>query len=263
VSPVWSAHISWLFGEHPYLERVAAARRTGFRWIETAWPEGPDRDRLPDAVAEHDVRVALLNCPAGDTRRGERGFINDPTRREEAERAFVAAADLADRLGAKNLNLLVGCALPARLSPQRHSVVETLRAIAPQAAARGLRILLEPINSLENPGYLAPTPREAVEFIEKSGSDAVGLLLDVYHLAWSGTDPLTAIDSYADLIGHVQVSDWPGRGPPGTGRLDIRSVLERLAKHRYTGTVGLEYEPRGPTEASLAFLRDQRGWPRL
>jgi hydroxypyruvate isomerase len=262
VGPVWSAHISWLFGEHPYLERVAAARRAGFRWIETVWPDEADRDGLPGAVAEHGVRVALLNCPAGDTENGERGFINDSARREEAESAFAAAADLAARVGATNLNLLVGRALPGSLSEQRASVVSALRTLGPVAAARGLRILLEPINSTEHPGYLAPTPREAVEFIGRSGSDAVGLLLDVYHLAWSATDPLATIDAYGDLIGHVQISDWPGRGAPGTGQLDLLSVLERLEERGYTGAVGLEYRPHGSTEGSLTFLRDGSGWPR-
>ncbi len=259
----WSAHISWLFDELPYLERVAAARQAGFRWIETVWPGQPERDGLPGAVAEHGVRVALLNCPAGDTEHGERGFINDPARRLEAESAFVDAADLAERLGATKLNLLVGRALPGALSEQRASVVSALRSFGPEAAARGLRILLEPVNSVEHPGYLAPTPRQAVALIEKAGSDAIGLLLDVYHLAFSDTDPLATIDDYGELIGHVQISDWPGRGPPGTGQLDLLSVLDRLEERGYTGTVGLEYRPEGSTEESLAFLRNGGGWPRL
>jgi hydroxypyruvate isomerase len=250
-----------LFSEHPYLERVAAAQRIGFRYIETAWPDESDRDALPDAVAEHDVSVALLNCPGGDIPNGERGFINDPVRREEAELGFLAAAELAQRLGATKLNLLVGRALPGRLSTQRASVISALRAFGGEAAARGLRILLEPINAVEHPGYLAPTPRAAVELIDECGCDAVGLLLDVYHLAVSATDPLTTIDAYADLIGHVQIADWPGRGAPGTGQLDLPRVLERLQERGYAGPVGLEYDPRGPTEPSLGFLDDDARWP--
>jgi hydroxypyruvate isomerase len=57
---------------------------------------------------------------------------------------------------------------------------------------------------------------------------------------------------------HVQISDWPGRGHPGSGSLDIWGILERLDARGYTGAVGLEYEPHGSTEASLAFLREDR-----
>jgi hydroxypyruvate isomerase len=97
--------------------------------------------------------------------------------------------------------------------------------------------------------------------IDEAGAEAIGLLLDVYHAAVAGIDPLTAIDVHFDLIGHVQISDWPGRGPPGSGQLDLRAVLERLLSRGYTGAVGLEYDPHGPTEPTLAFLGDAAGWP--
>jgi len=206
------------------------------------------------------VRVALLNCPAGETARGDRGLVNDPARGEEAQESFTAAADLALRLGARNLNLLVGRALPGPLAPQRQAVVRALRRFAPQASARGLRILIEPLNVAENPGYLAPTPDDVATLIDEAGAGAIGLLLDVYHVAVAGLDPLTAIDAHFDLIGHVQLSDWPGRGPPGSGQLDLRAVLERLLSHGYAGAVGLEYDPGGPTEPTLAFLRDDPPW---
>lgn len=218
----WSAHISWLFGERPYLERVGAARRAGFAWIETAWPAVQEREGLVAAVAEHGLRVALLNCSAGAVQSGERGFINDDARREEAERAFLLAAELAARLGARNLNMLVGRALPGvGEQRQRAAAIGALRSFAPLAAACGLRILLEPINTLEHPGYLAPTPDAAVELIEAVGSQHVGLLLDVYHAARMGVDPAAAIERHGERIGHVQLSDCPGRGAPGSGALAV------------------------------------------
>jgi len=256
VSLVWSAHISWLFGELPYLERVGAARRAGFRWVETAWPERAERERLPALVAEQEVGVALLNCCAGDIERGERGFVNDPARREEAEQAFVAAAELAQRIGARKLNLLVGRTLAdVSVARQRRAVLDALLAFAPEAAARGLQLLIEPVNAIENPGYLAPRPQDAIELIEGCASDALGVLLDVYHVARGGADPRAAIERCDGLIGHVQISDFPGRGQPGSGSLDICGILEVLDAGGYTGAVGLEYEPRGSSETSLAFLR--------
>ena len=254
-----SAHISWLFTERPYLERVGAARDAGLRTIETAWPAPAERDGLAAALAEHDVGVALLNCEEGDVANGERGFVNDPARREEAERAFAAAAELATRVGARQINVLVGRQL-ADVGRERQwrAVVETLRAFAEEARARGLGIVLEPLNEIENPGYLAPTPPAAAALIEQVGSDAVGLLLDVYHVARVGDDPLAAIERHAALIRHVQLADFPGRGQPGSGSLDIWTLLERLDASGYTGAVGLEYEPRGTGAASLAFLADKR-----
>jgi hydroxypyruvate isomerase len=266
----WSAHISWLFAERPYLERVGAARAAGFSTIESAWPEDEhDRARLAAAVAEQrrqDPRfaVALLNCPAGDTASGERGFVNDDTRREEAEAGFAEAVELAVAVGAPNLNLLVGRALPGvPESRQRAAIVSALRSFAPVAGRRGLRILLEPVNEIENPGFLAPTPDAAVELIEAAGSEhaeQLGLLLDIYHVARAGDDPARAIERHRERIGHVQVSDHPGRGAPGTGELPIWELLEQLRDSGYEGAVGLEYEPRGPTGPTLRFMRGAHGF---
>jgi hydroxypyruvate isomerase len=260
----FSAHISWLFTELPYLERPAAARAAGFGTIETAWPEDErDRAGLADAVRDAGVEVALLNCPAGDTKHGERGFVNDASRREQAERGFDEAIELAQAIGAPSLNLLVGRLLPgtsqdAQLeAAQREAIVAALRSFAPRAAVAGLRVLLEPVNAIENPGFLAPTPDAAAALIEAAGAEhagQLGLLLDVYHVARASDDPVTAIERHDERIGHVQISDCPGRGAPGTGSLDFGAIVGALAASRYEGAVGLEYEPRGSTEQTLRRL---------
>jgi hydroxypyruvate isomerase len=260
VSLTWSAHISWLFCELPYLERVAAARRVGFARIETAWPAlAGDRDGLPRAVLEGDMEMVLLNCPAGDSDTGERGFLNDPARREEVQAGFLVAAELAARVGAPNLNVLVGrelSHLPAEV--QRRSIVDALRELASQASARGLRILVEPVNAIENPGYLAPTAEDALELIEECGSEGLAVLLDLYHVARMGGDPVAAIEHCGPVIGHVQISDCPGRGQPGSGTLDVAGILECLEAQGYAGSVGLEYTPGASTEESLAFIAEGR-----
>ncbi|HTA35381.1 MAG TPA: TIM barrel protein, partial [Solirubrobacteraceae bacterium] len=228
----WSAHISWLFAELPYPQRVAAARAAGFQTIETAWPEhGQDRAGLIQAVAErrrggHEFTVALLNCPAGDTAHGERGFLNDPARRGEAEEALDAAIELASAIGARKLNVLVGRAQDdVTESRQRAAVLGALRAFAPVVAGAGLQLVLEPINARDFPGYLAPSANAIVELIEASGDDRIGLLLDSFHLARAGEDPAVAIARHAERIAHVQLSDCPGRGAPGTGTLDFVTIF--------------------------------------
>jgi hydroxypyruvate isomerase len=247
---------------------VGAARAAGFSRIESAWPEGErDRAGLAAAIAgqrsaDPGFAVALLNCPAGDAAAGERGFVNDDARREEAEAAFTEAVELAVAIGAPKLNLLVGHSLPGvPESRQRAAVVSTLRSFAPVARAHGLRILLEPVNEVENPGFLAPTADAAVELIEEAGpehAEQLGLLLDLYHVARAGDDPARVIERHREWIGHVQVSDHPGRGAPGTGSLPIWELLEQLRASGYDGAVGLEYDAAAPTEGSLGFMRDER-----
>jgi hydroxypyruvate isomerase len=254
-----SAHLSMLFRELPYIERPKAAREAGFSAIETWWP-GELGDAWAAEVQGTGGQVALLNCYGGDIEAGQRGFLNLPERREQTVRDFKAAVELARRVGAPRINVLAGLELPG--VPRRTQLAEavsTLRECASVAAAADVTIVVEQINKLDIPRYLVPSAREVADLIETVGSNSVRMLYDVYHAARSGTDPLTEALPYIELIDHIHYADFPGRGAPGTGRVDFVRLLEALEKAGYSGMVGLEYDPRGPTMPTLGFLQNQRG----
>src|SRR5262249_36116762 len=146
---IWSAHLSALFRELPYLERPAVAAAAGFTTVETWWP----RDGVGPAWAAETQRLRLRLAPGarfrGGPPAGERGFINVPERRTEAIDAFLAALDLAGRCGATKINVLVGRETPdlPREAQLAHAA-DALAQCAPLAEAAGVTILVEPINEL-------------------------------------------------------------------------------------------------------------------
>ena len=98
-----------------------------------------------------------------------------------------------------------------------------------------------------------------VDDVRAAGAANVGFLLDLYHLAANGDDVAAAIATHTDRTAHVQVADAPGRGEPGTGRLDLDRHLADLASRGYDGLVGLEYKPTtATTPESLAWLPRER-----
>jgi hydroxypyruvate isomerase len=115
-------------------------------------------------------------------------------------------------------------------------------------------ILIEPINELDIPGYLVPTPRAAADLIEIVEAGHVRLLYDAYHAARAGGDPCRDVARFAPLIGHVQYADCPGRGAPGTGNVDLAAFVDALRSIGYRGAVGLEFDPGGPTADALERL---------
>ncbi len=86
-----------------------------------------------------------------------------------------------------------------------------------------------------------------------TGLHNVGLQLDQYHAGMAGEDAIEFLRKHFALISHVQIADVPGRHQPGTGRAPIAGFLDELDRGGYTGSVGLEYKPRGSTEDSLAW----------
>jgi hydroxypyruvate isomerase len=252
---IFSAHLSALFRELPYLERPQAAADAGFTAVETWWPD----DGLGPAWAAETQRlgldVALVNSYGGDLDAGERGFLNVPERRGEAVDAFIHAIDFAGRCGADKINVLVGRQTDDfDRDVQLASAADALQRCAALAEAAGVTILVEPLNEHDVPGSLTPTPRAAVELIEAVGSPYVRLLYDAYHAARAGGDPVAEVGELMPLIAHVQYADCPGRGAPGSGELDLAAFAAALEEAGYEGAVGLEFFADGPTRDHLGFL---------
>jgi hydroxypyruvate isomerase len=243
-----------LFAELPVLDRPAAARAAGFSTVETWWLADA-ADAWADAVSRAGISVALLNADGGDLAAGDRGFLNVAALRERELARIDEALHLAVRVGARNVNVLAGRLLPdVPEARQRAEVVSLLREAAERAEAAGVAILLEPINTLDVPGYVLPTAADVREVIEDVDSPSVRLLYDAYHAARSGADPVSEAPDYVDVIAHVQYADCPGRGAPGTGEVDLERLLQALRQAGYEGLVGLEFDPRGETAASVARL---------
>jgi len=253
----FSAHLSMLFRELPYLDRPEAAHAIGFLAVETWWPSEFGTQWAAE-VQRLGLHVALLNCYGGDIEAGERGFLNLPERRERTVRDLQAAVELARTVGASRINMLAGLLRPGvRRHRQLAEAVSTLRECSSVAAAAGVRIVVEPINRFDIPRYLVPTAPEVADLIEAVGSSSVRMLYDTYHAARSGADPLKEAPTYIEVIDHIHYADYPGRGAPGTGRVDLLGLLDVLDSAGYSGIVGLEYDPGGPTAPTLAFLRSR------
>jgi len=251
----WSAHLSMLFTEEEPLDRPAAARAAGFDCVESWWPPAGDLVAWVAAVRAQDLEVACLNADGGDISAGERGFCNLPERDADTFGAVRAALALAVEVGAPAINVLAGREVPSRPRDiQLAHAAEVLRECGRLAAASGRIVVVEPINSIDVPGYLVPTPDDVARLLEVGGHDAVRMLYDAYHAAQEGGDPVRDVGRYADVIGHVQYADHPGRGAPGTGEIDVVAFVESLDAAGYRGAVGLEFAPHGPTSRALRFL---------
>jgi hydroxypyruvate isomerase len=259
----FSANISTLFKEAPFLERFELAARAGFKAVEFWWPvEAPAE--VEAAVRDAGVRAILFNFDAGDMPAGERGLIANPD--AHVQRWFrehvPVALDLARRLSCPKLNLLVGLRLDG---VDREEQLRLARAnvawAADQAAAAGVLVLIEALNTLEAPGYLLDNTRAAAGFIGSLDRPNVKLQYDVYHMQRMEGNLVANLRAHMPSIGHIQIADSPHRGQPGTGEINYPYVLGAIEQLGYDGYVGLEYNPTTPaTEDSLAWLpRELRG----
>src|ERR687890_1583548 len=113
----FSANVSILFKEAPFLERFGRAAAMGFSAVEFWWPSGEDPGAVEKAVEDAELKVALFNFDAGDMAAGDRGLASDPERQHLFRENVPVALDLARSLGCERMNVLVGHEI--RLGPRR------------------------------------------------------------------------------------------------------------------------------------------------
>ncbi len=252
----WSANLTLLFKELPFVERLAAAANAGFAAVEFMWPTGVNLDDLVAARAASGVQVALFNMDSGDIAAGDRGFPNDPSRRAWWHARLLDALELAQRLGGcARLNIQAGNEAPGLSRPASlDCLTENLAWALEQTAATDITFLLEPLNRFEHPRYLLSRTSEALEVLERLRHPRLKLQFDIYHTQRTEGNLVSLLRAHHDAIGHLQIADSPARHQPGTGEIAWRFVLGELEALGYTGFIGLEYIPLPDTLTSLQWL---------
>jgi hydroxypyruvate isomerase len=255
----FAANLSYLFLDRSFQERFAAAAAAGFRGVEFHFPYAEPAARVADWARQAGVEVVLFNLPPGDWAAGERGIACHPARMAEFQEGVGRAAEYAQALGCSRLNCLAGLR-PAGVPEDRalETLAENLHFAATVLARAGIRLLLEPINNRDMPGFLINTSRQALALMDRVASDNLFLQFDLYHAQVMEGDLARTLEAQLPRIGHLQVADNPGRHEPGSGEIHYPFLFRHLERLGYAGWIGCEYIPAATTEAGLGWLSPWR-----
>jgi len=252
--PKLAANLTMLYNEVDFLDRFAAAAASGFKGVEYLFPYEYPKDELAVRLATHGLTQVLHNLPAGDWAAGERGLACLPDRVGEFQESVGRAIDYATALRCRQVNCLAGIAPkdadPARL---RATLVDNLRFAAGKLGAAGIRLLIEPINTFDMPGFYLSRTQQALDLIRDVGSDNLYVQYDIYHMQRMEGELANTIKANLAKIAHLQLADTPGRNEPGTGEINYRYLFGFLDAIGYVGWIGCEYKPKGSTVDGLAW----------
>ena len=253
--PRFAANLTMLWNELDFLDRFEAAARAGFDAVEFLFPYPYPAAELRARLEKHKLQLVLHNLPAGDWAAGDRGIACHPDRVEEFRNGVDTALAYAAALGAPQLNCLAGIR-PANVTAEMaHRVlVDNLRYAATKLKAQGLKLLIEPINTFDIPGFFLHGTRQALDLIAEVGADNLFLQYDVYHMQRMEGDLAHTLAAHIEKIAHIQIADNPGRHEPGTGEINFDFLFAHLDRIGYEGWVGCEYKPAATTEAGLGWM---------
>lgn len=255
--PRFAANLSMMFQEMPFLERFAAAAEAGFTGVEFLFPYEFDKAEIVRRRAEAGLAQILFNSPPGDWAAGERGSAALPQKRDLFRQQFEQALDYSVALANPRLHVMAGIPAPA---DDAHSCetcfIENLRWAGELAEARGLTLLIEPLNPVDMPGYFLSSTDQAAGILAAVALPNVKLQYDIYHQQMSRGAVADTLRRHFPLIGHIQVAGVPGRNEPDQAQeLNLPYLFGLIDELGYDGWIGCEYRPRAGTREGLDWLK--------
>lgn len=196
--------------------------------------------RIAALAKDHDLKVSACGVfgPGRD-------LTNADARVREATQDYIKTSlDFAAEVGAPMLcGPLYAEVGKRRQLPEAERraewqlAVEGVRQACEAAAARGLRIAIEPLNRFETD--LVHTAADAVRMANDVDHPAVGVMIDSFHMTIEEDNLEQAVLAAGQHLIHVQVSENQ-RGIPGTGLTDWASLARGLRSIDYRGMVVIE-----------------------
>ncbi len=254
--PALDANLQYMFNEYDVLDRYDAAAKAGFKGVELQSPYGLNSDAIVERLERNGLTHVLINLPANDPDTGRMNVAIRPDRRDLYEEYVAQGVEYAAALGCSVVNHGVGPA-PDGVDPVelRATLVRNLRYAAEQFAPIGCKVLVEAINTRDQPGFFVHNTAQARSVVEEAGHPNLGIQYDFYHMQIMEGDLAPTVRENLDLIAHMQLADTPGRHEPGTGEINYDFLLPYVDGLGYEGWIGCEYAPLDGTEAGLAWAK--------
>jgi hydroxypyruvate isomerase len=251
--PILSPNLSMMFADHAFMDRLGAAARAGFTHVEFQFPYEFTADEIAACLFQNNLKLVMFNLPAGDFAGGERGLAALAGREAEFRESVERAIIYAKYLSCDRMNCLAGLA-SSNDARARVLLVENLRWAATRLAAENIKLMIEPINPFDMPGFFLTTPAQAIAVMNDVGHDNLFLQYDIYHAHRMGCDIPAELAAMAPRIAHLQIADFPGRHEPGTGEINFNLLFRLMAQHCPGMPIGLEYLPKSGTLPGLIWL---------
>ena len=236
-------------------ENLGCVAEAGFEGVELSVrkPDELDLQGIEKEIARRDLSVSMIHTAA-------MGFQDKiwlchpvPEIRAVSYRRHLDALDMARRFGC---GMVIGSSRGNLCEDERRDdsvrwMRDALLGLADEAAARGLKLYLEPLCShwINN----VNTAAEGVALCREFDHEGLVLMLDTYHMnvdEASFTDPILESKEY---LGHMHMAE-NNRLFPGGGHIPFGEIIEALRSIGYAGylTCQIVSKPDARTAARRA-----------
>jgi len=252
----FTANLSMLFTELDLIDRFKAAKENGFDAVEIQFPYSLPAEQIKQVLELNKLKLVLFNVDADDLLQGGEGLACVPEKQQQFELALQQCKSYAEILKPETINILPGrCILnPEREAEYIEAFVNNLTLATKTFSPLGIKTVFEAINTVDMPGFIVHSGSQMLDIIKQINHPMLYLQYDIYHMHKMNENIIAFINKHTDKIAHIQFADNPGRGQPGTGKIDFYHLFNTIQQSKYSGWVGAEYKPTFNTNKSLSWL---------
>jgi hydroxypyruvate isomerase len=254
----FSANLGFLWKELPLTQAVLRAKRAGFDAVEFHYPYDTPAGEVRAALTAAALPAVGLNTRLGDVSAGDIGLAALPGREAEARAAIDEGIDYVRAIGAGYIHVTAGRPGPTALKQAHNTFLGALDYAAGRVDGSDIRILIEPLNPTDAPGYFLNHLDQAAAIISELGRPNIRILFDCYHAQLTGGDLTRRLERLLPLIHHIQIAGAPSRREPDEGEVAYDRLLRAIARMGYRGFIAAEYQPRASVEDGIGWLSSMR-----
>lgn len=230
-----------------HFDCFARAARAGMDFVELLVPEPGELDAAETKAAAAANGLDLVFAARVNL---QRDLASDTPECRAVGLAYLeSCVDTAAAFGAKIVGgplygapLVFAGRAPAPVGEDTRKrrverVVDALKTASARAADNGVVLAVEPLNRFETD--FANTTDHALAIVDAVGSNALGAMLDTFHMNMEDREIAAAIRKAGSRMVHFQANE-NHRGFLGDGHIDWPSVARALAAIGYGGPITLE-----------------------
>lgn len=231
----------------------------GIELLDCFWEDETHPERIRSELAALGLPVACYSI-AND-------FLVAPEMLPAEMEKVRAGIRIAAQLGTPLLRVFSGDLKEGvSFESGKQTIVECYRALAPEAAAAGVTMVLE------NHGRVAGLSSQVLQILDEVAEagfpEALKSNADTGNFLLAGDNPLEAVRALRRRVGYVHYKDFrpapenpryiasdgsPWQGIPlGKGSVPLTEITRTLAEAGYAGYLSIEYEGEGVPEEDVA-----------
>ncbi|MDP7195904.1 MAG: TIM barrel protein [SAR202 cluster bacterium] len=254
--PKLNANIQFLFNEHDVLSRFEEASNFGFNAVELQSPYKFDPAYIKNILDDFNLKMILINVPVMDEDTGKMNLAILPEKTDLFKQRIEKTLEYAEKLDVNVVNCTPGPSNEnLNFSEMYETLISNLEFASPLFESIGVKLLIEPINTIDQPRFFINKSDQALKLISDVNHKNLGLQYDLYHMQIMEGNLTRTIENNIEKIWHFQIADNPGRNEPGSGEINFNHMFSIIDKLNYQGFIGAEYHPKTTTLEGLSWIK--------